>query len=192
MLASPRKNNNGVYSVPIPSSIRHKTAPPTFIETTFLRQEVEDQLQSALLQIHKSSAHLPTRQGCTFALHVEAHEEEEGRARRHDASQVRPTFCGYHSLVFCPYVGRCCCFGVGDWWADDLPLVSFLWNAAELRKAAGWVGFRALPPIKQIRLVVPFLLFGQLPAVSCGLSWYTPLLSDAPRGWNSYRCKCEL
>ncbi|CAM9259090.1 unnamed protein product, partial [Pylaiella littoralis] len=51
-------------------------------------QEVEDQLRSALLQIHKSSAHLPTRQGCTFALHVEAHEKEgEGQARRHDASQ---------------------------------------------------------------------------------------------------------
>lgn len=58
-------------------------------------QEVEDQLRSALLQIHKSSAHLPTRHGCTFALHVEAHEEEdEGRDRRYDASQVCvTTFC---------------------------------------------------------------------------------------------------
>eukprot|EP00752_Nemacystus_decipiens_P003786 g3486.t1 len=53
-------------------------------------QDVEDQLRSALLQIQKSSAHLPTRQGCTFALHVEAHEEEEERARaaRHDGDGV--------------------------------------------------------------------------------------------------------
>ena len=51
-------------------------------------QDVEDQLRSALLQIQKSSAHLPTRQGCTFALHVEAHEEEGARAVRHDVSQV--------------------------------------------------------------------------------------------------------
>ncbi|CAM9221434.1 unnamed protein product [Laminaria digitata] len=49
-------------------------------------QEVEDQLRSALLQIEKSSAHLPTRQGCTFALHLQAHEENrlEGRAHLED------------------------------------------------------------------------------------------------------------
>lgn len=35
-------------------------------------QEIEDQLRSAILQIDKSSAHLPLRHGCTFALHVEA------------------------------------------------------------------------------------------------------------------------
>lgn len=51
-------------------------------------QDVEDQLRSALLQIQKSSAHLPTRQGCTFALHVEAHEEEGARAGRHDVSWI--------------------------------------------------------------------------------------------------------
>ncbi|CAN0291813.1 unnamed protein product [Ectocarpus sp. 6 AP-2014] len=56
------------------------------VDSTSL-QEVEDQLRSALLQIQKSSAHLPTRQGCTFALHVEAHEDKEGQAGRHDATQ---------------------------------------------------------------------------------------------------------
>lgn len=37
-------------------------------------QEIEDELRSAILQIDKSSVHLPSRHGCTFALHVEAHE----------------------------------------------------------------------------------------------------------------------
>lgn len=39
-------------------------------------QDIEDQLRSALLQIGKSSAHLPSRQGCTFGLHVQAQEGE--------------------------------------------------------------------------------------------------------------------
>ncbi|CBJ29113.1 HORMA domain protein [Ectocarpus siliculosus] len=56
------------------------------VDSTSL-QDVEDQLRSALLQIQKSSAHLPTRQGCTFALHVEAHEGKEGQVGRHDATQ---------------------------------------------------------------------------------------------------------
>ncbi|CAM9301904.1 unnamed protein product [Ectocarpus sp. 8 AP-2014] len=56
------------------------------VDSTSL-QDVEDQLRSALLQIQKSSAHLPTRQGCTFGLHVEAHEDKEGQVGRHDATQ---------------------------------------------------------------------------------------------------------
>lgn len=50
-------------------------------------QGVEDQLLSALLQIEKSSAYLPTRQGCNFALHVEAHEEH--REERDKINEVR-------------------------------------------------------------------------------------------------------
>eukprot|EP00903_Cladosiphon_okamuranus_P017527 g16142.t1 len=53
-------------------------------------QDVEDQLRSALLQIQKSSAHLPTRQGCTFALHVEAHEEDRVRAGREEDGVASP------------------------------------------------------------------------------------------------------
>lgn len=57
------------------------------VPTMFIRaQGVEDQLLSALLQIEKSSAYLPPRQGCNFALHVEAHEE--GRGERDNISEV--------------------------------------------------------------------------------------------------------
>lgn len=56
------------------------------------RQDLEDQLRSALLQIEKSSAHLPNRCGCTFAMHVEAHEHTtdhlEHEQVRRNARQV--------------------------------------------------------------------------------------------------------
>ncbi|CAM9202921.1 unnamed protein product [Hapterophycus canaliculatus] len=55
--------------------------------------EIEDQLRSALLQIQKSSAHLPMRQSCTFAIHVQAHEEQEAQDRRHAANQEGDPGC---------------------------------------------------------------------------------------------------
>eukprot|EP00904_Undaria_pinnatifida_P003063 jgi/Undpi1/12758/HiC_scaffold_6.g02426.m1 len=71
-----------------------------FLDQTSL-QEVEDQLRCALLQIQKSSAHLPTRQGCTFALHLQAHEESRAEGQNHaegdegsSASAVRSALSG--------------------------------------------------------------------------------------------------
>ncbi|CAM9153688.1 unnamed protein product [Ascophyllum nodosum] len=66
-------------------------------------EEIEDQFRSALLQIGKSSAHLPLRQGCTFALHVQAHEGvgAEGDEDNKDlpGSAVRSALRGGHWLL---------------------------------------------------------------------------------------------
>ncbi|CAN0023381.1 unnamed protein product [Scytosiphon promiscuus] len=93
--------------------------------------EIEDQLRSALLQIQKSSAHLPTRQNCTFAIHVQAHEEEESREERHDANQEGGSGC---SAVRSALRG-------GNWLLVD----------SDTQRSPAEPGRRQLVPIKSVR-----------------------------------------